>query len=120
VIDSGCSRHMTGNISYLSYFKELNEGYVAFGGNPKGGKITSKGKIKKVLPQSNSVLNTVSRPISAALPHLLMTWPKHAYHVVTKSHSPIRRHLPLSPSSKNSTSPPRVTAAKSLVVSAAQ
>nr|GFB54839.1 ribonuclease H-like domain-containing protein [Tanacetum cinerariifolium] len=46
VIDSGCSRHMTGNMSYLSDFKELNEGYVAFGGNPKGGKITGKGKIK--------------------------------------------------------------------------
>nr|GFC02686.1 ribonuclease H-like domain-containing protein [Tanacetum cinerariifolium] len=26
--------------------KELNRGYVAFGGNPKGGKITGKGKIK--------------------------------------------------------------------------
>nr|GFC91235.1 hypothetical protein [Tanacetum cinerariifolium] len=46
VINSGCSRHMTGNISYLSDFKELNGGYVAFGGNPKGGKITGKGKIK--------------------------------------------------------------------------
>nr|GEW17287.1 hypothetical protein [Tanacetum cinerariifolium] len=46
VIDSGCSRHMTGNMSYLSDFEELNGGYVAFGGNPKGGKITSKGKIK--------------------------------------------------------------------------
>nr|GFC71337.1 hypothetical protein [Tanacetum cinerariifolium] len=40
VIDSGCSRHMTGNTSYLSNFEELNGGYVAFGGNPKGGKIT--------------------------------------------------------------------------------
>nr|GEU78734.1 putative ribonuclease H-like domain-containing protein [Tanacetum cinerariifolium] len=46
VIDSGCSRHMIGNMSYLSDFKELNRGYVAFGGNPKGGKITGKGKIK--------------------------------------------------------------------------
>nr|GEW69884.1 ribonuclease H-like domain-containing protein [Tanacetum cinerariifolium] len=45
VIDSGCSRHMTGNMSYLSDFKELNGGYVAFGGNPKGGKISCKGKI---------------------------------------------------------------------------
>nr|GEX70444.1 putative ribonuclease H-like domain-containing protein [Tanacetum cinerariifolium] len=26
--------------------KEINRGYVAFGGNPKGGKITGKGKIK--------------------------------------------------------------------------
>nr|GEY84502.1 ribonuclease H-like domain-containing protein [Tanacetum cinerariifolium] len=46
VIDCGCSRHMTGNISYFSDFEELNGGYVAFGGNPKGGKITGKGKIK--------------------------------------------------------------------------
>nr|GFA32110.1 ribonuclease H-like domain-containing protein [Tanacetum cinerariifolium] len=46
VIDSGCSRHMTGNMSYLSHFEELNGGYVVFGGNPKGGKISGKGKIK--------------------------------------------------------------------------
>nr|GFD20485.1 ribonuclease H-like domain-containing protein [Tanacetum cinerariifolium] len=46
VIDSGCSRHMTGNMSYLSDFEKLNGRYVAFGGNPKGGKITGKGKIK--------------------------------------------------------------------------
>nr|GEW43053.1 putative ribonuclease H-like domain-containing protein [Tanacetum cinerariifolium] len=42
VIDSGCSRHMTGNISYPSDFQELNGGYVAFGGNSKGGKIIGK------------------------------------------------------------------------------
>nr|GEV86839.1 putative ribonuclease H-like domain-containing protein [Tanacetum cinerariifolium] len=46
VIDSGCSRHMTRNISYLSDFEKINRGYVVFGGNPKGGKITGKGKIK--------------------------------------------------------------------------
>nr|GEV40197.1 putative ribonuclease H-like domain-containing protein [Tanacetum cinerariifolium] len=46
VIDSGCSRHMIGNMSYLSNFKELNGGYVAFGGNPKGGKISKKGKTR--------------------------------------------------------------------------
>nr|GEX55643.1 hypothetical protein [Tanacetum cinerariifolium] len=46
VIDSGCSRHVTGIMSYLSDFKGLNGGYVAFGGNPKGGKISRKGKIK--------------------------------------------------------------------------
>nr|GFA56112.1 retrovirus-related Pol polyprotein from transposon TNT 1-94 [Tanacetum cinerariifolium] len=42
VIDSGCSRHMTRNISYLFDFKEINRGYVAFSGNPKGGKIIGK------------------------------------------------------------------------------
>nr|GFB98092.1 ribonuclease H-like domain-containing protein [Tanacetum cinerariifolium] len=46
VIDSGCSRHMIVNISYLSDFEEINGGYVSFGGNPKGGKITGKGKIR--------------------------------------------------------------------------
>nr|GEU34031.1 putative ribonuclease H-like domain-containing protein [Tanacetum cinerariifolium] len=43
VIDSGCSKHMTGNMSYLSDFEDLNGGYVAFGGNTKGDKITGKG-----------------------------------------------------------------------------
>ncbi|GJR62672.1 uncharacterized mitochondrial protein-like protein [Tanacetum coccineum] len=46
VIDSGCSRHMTGNMSYLTYYEEIDGGYVAFGGNPKGGKITGKYTIK--------------------------------------------------------------------------
>ncbi|GJS83283.1 putative ribonuclease H-like domain-containing protein [Tanacetum coccineum] len=46
VIDSGCSRHITGNMSYLTDYEEIDEGYVAFGGNPKGGKITRKGTIK--------------------------------------------------------------------------
>nr|GEZ73137.1 hypothetical protein [Tanacetum cinerariifolium] len=46
VIDSGCSRYITGNMSYLFDFEELNGGYVAFGGNPKGGKISGKEKIR--------------------------------------------------------------------------
>nr|GEU60775.1 hypothetical protein [Tanacetum cinerariifolium] len=46
VIDSGCSRHMTGNMSYLSDFEAINGGYVSFGSNPKGGKIFGKGKIR--------------------------------------------------------------------------
>nr|GEX21102.1 putative ribonuclease H-like domain-containing protein [Tanacetum cinerariifolium] len=35
-----------GNMSYLSNFEELNGGYVAFGGNPKCGKIFEKAKIR--------------------------------------------------------------------------
>ncbi|GKE17430.1 putative ribonuclease H-like domain-containing protein [Tanacetum coccineum] len=46
LIDSGCSRHMTGNMSYLTDFEEIDGGYVSFEGNPKGGKITGRGKIK--------------------------------------------------------------------------
>nr|GEU29949.1 hypothetical protein [Tanacetum cinerariifolium] len=42
--DSGCSRHMTSNISYLSDFEPFDEGYVSFG---QGGyKITRKRTIK--------------------------------------------------------------------------
>nr|GEW61491.1 copia protein [Tanacetum cinerariifolium] len=43
--ESGCSRHMKGNISYLTDFKEFDGGYVAFREGAKGGKITSKGEI---------------------------------------------------------------------------
>ncbi|GKA07457.1 ribonuclease H-like domain-containing protein [Tanacetum coccineum] len=46
VIDSGCSRHMTGNRSYLTDYEEIDGGFVAFGGSTKGGKITGKGKIR--------------------------------------------------------------------------
>ncbi|GKE04233.1 hypothetical protein Tco_1396251, partial [Tanacetum coccineum] len=38
-VDSGCSRHMTGNMSYLSDFKEFDRGYVTFGGGAKGEKL---------------------------------------------------------------------------------
>ncbi|GJZ33156.1 putative ribonuclease H-like domain-containing protein [Tanacetum coccineum] len=48
VIDSRCSRHITGNMSYLTDYKEIDGGYVAFGGNPKGGKIIGKCTIKTV------------------------------------------------------------------------
>nr|GEW16312.1 ribonuclease H-like domain-containing protein [Tanacetum cinerariifolium] len=42
--DSVCSRHMTGNISYLSDYEPFNGRYVSFG---QGGcKITGKGSIK--------------------------------------------------------------------------
>nr|GEV71259.1 putative ribonuclease H-like domain-containing protein [Tanacetum cinerariifolium] len=53
----------TGNMSYLSDFQELNGGYIAFGGNPKGGKISGKEKIKTdfKLPNESQVLLIVPR-----------------------------------------------------------
>ncbi|GJU40707.1 putative ribonuclease H-like domain-containing protein [Tanacetum coccineum] len=45
-VDSGCLRHVTGNIAYLSDFKEFDGGYVAFGGGAHGGRITGKGTLK--------------------------------------------------------------------------
>nr|GFD05136.1 ribonuclease H-like domain-containing protein [Tanacetum cinerariifolium] len=45
-VDSGCSRHMTGNMSYISDFKEFDGEYVTFEEGAKGGKITGKGTLK--------------------------------------------------------------------------
>nr|GEV01075.1 hypothetical protein [Tanacetum cinerariifolium] len=73
-----------------------------------------------VLTQSKPVFNTVVRLVSAALPSITMTRPRYAHHVVTKSKSPIIKHITHSPSSKTSNSPPRVTAVQAPVVSAAQ
>ncbi|GJU35166.1 putative ribonuclease H-like domain-containing protein [Tanacetum coccineum] len=42
VIDGGCLRYMIGNMSYLTDYEEIDGGYVTFGENPKGGKITGK------------------------------------------------------------------------------
>nr|GEW32980.1 ribonuclease H-like domain-containing protein [Tanacetum cinerariifolium] len=64
--DSGCSRHIAGNISYLSDYEPFDGGYVSFG---QGGcKITGKGTIKtecivlgrdfKLLDDANILLRT--------------------------------------------------------------
>ncbi|GJT71968.1 putative ribonuclease H-like domain-containing protein [Tanacetum coccineum] len=53
-VDSGYSRHMTRNMSYLSDFKEYDRGYVAFGGGAKGGRVTGKGTLKTV-PRKNNM-----------------------------------------------------------------
>ncbi|GKF91703.1 hypothetical protein Tco_0275404, partial [Tanacetum coccineum] len=42
-VDSGCSRHMSGNIAHLLDFKDFDGGYVTFGGGANGGRITGKG-----------------------------------------------------------------------------
>nr|GEX33990.1 ribonuclease H-like domain, reverse transcriptase, RNA-dependent DNA polymerase [Tanacetum cinerariifolium] len=45
IVNSGCSRHMTGNKAYLADYQEINDGgFVAFGSSR--GKITGKGKIR--------------------------------------------------------------------------
>ncbi|GKA17693.1 putative ribonuclease H-like domain-containing protein [Tanacetum coccineum] len=44
VIDSGCSRYMTGNKCYLDEYKDYDGGFVSFGDGK--GRISGKGKIK--------------------------------------------------------------------------
>nr|GFB50789.1 ribonuclease H-like domain-containing protein [Tanacetum cinerariifolium] len=73
-----------------------------------------------VLTQSKLVSNTVVRPVSAVLPYISVTCPRHANQVVTKSKSPIQRQLTRNPSSRTSNSPPRVNVVQVPMVSAAQ
>ncbi|GJS16996.1 putative ribonuclease H-like domain-containing protein [Tanacetum coccineum] len=46
IFDSGCSRHMTENKSFLINYQEYDGGFVAFAGSSKGGKISGKGTIR--------------------------------------------------------------------------
>ncbi|GJS86451.1 retrovirus-related pol polyprotein from transposon TNT 1-94 [Tanacetum coccineum] len=62
VIDCGCSRHKTRNMSYLTDFEEIDEGYVAFGGSRKGGKITGRART----PQQNGVAERRNRTLIEA------------------------------------------------------
>nr|GFC07454.1 hypothetical protein [Tanacetum cinerariifolium] len=61
-----------------------------------------------------------STSISVVVPQIMVTRPRLSHLIVTKSKSPIRRHITHSPSSKTRNSPPRVAAVKAPVVSAAQ
>ncbi|GJY22978.1 hypothetical protein Tco_0396636 [Tanacetum coccineum] len=44
-VNSGCSRHMTGNIAYLSDFKEFDGGDVTFGEGAHSGRNSGKGLV---------------------------------------------------------------------------
>nr|GEU70066.1 hypothetical protein [Tanacetum cinerariifolium] len=73
-----------------------------------------------VLTQSKPVSITAVRPVSAVVPKIMVTRPRLAHPIVTKSKSPIRRRITRSKSPKTSNLPPRVTAVQALVVSATQ
>nr|GEX31580.1 hypothetical protein [Tanacetum cinerariifolium] len=73
-----------------------------------------------VLTQSKPVSITVVRLDSADVPKIKVTRPRHAKPIVTKTKSPIRRHLTHSSSPNVSNSPLRVTAVKDSVVNVAQ
>ncbi|GJV95579.1 retrovirus-related pol polyprotein from transposon TNT 1-94 [Tanacetum coccineum] len=49
IFDSGCSKHMIGNKSYLTDFEEIDRGFVTFGSNSIGGKITEKERKNRTL-----------------------------------------------------------------------
>nr|GFB73076.1 hypothetical protein [Tanacetum cinerariifolium] len=73
-----------------------------------------------VLTQSKPVSITAVRPVSDDVPKIMMTQPRLAHPIVTKSKPPIRRHITHSQSPKTNNLPPSVTTVQALVVSAAQ
>nr|GEU61683.1 hypothetical protein [Tanacetum cinerariifolium] len=80
VIDSGCSRHMTWNMYYLKDYEEIDRGYVAFGGNPKGGKITGKGSGSNWLFDIDALTRTMNyEPIIACTLSNGFTDPKSSH-----------------------------------------
>ncbi|GJW93287.1 putative ribonuclease H-like domain-containing protein [Tanacetum coccineum] len=52
IVDSGCSRHMTGNKAYLAEFQDFNGGPVAFGGSK--GYITGKGGLACLIAKATT------------------------------------------------------------------
>nr|GEU92201.1 putative ribonuclease H-like domain-containing protein [Tanacetum cinerariifolium] len=99
--------------------------YEHIGHNKQHASFTHKQPPKHIVPavvltQSKPVSITTVRPISAAMPKIMVTRPRHAHSINTKSKSPIRRFITHSPSSKTNNSPLRFTAAQALVVSAAK
>nr|GEY55537.1 ribonuclease H-like domain-containing protein [Tanacetum cinerariifolium] len=74
----------------------------------------------QMLTKSKPVSVTVVRPVSAAVPKIMMTRPRHAHSINTKSKSTFRRHITHSKSPNTSNSPLKVTTVKASVVSAAK
>nr|GEX08093.1 hypothetical protein [Tanacetum cinerariifolium] len=69
---------------------------------------------------SSKPISTAVRPIYATVPKIMVTRPRHAHSIDTKSKSTFRRHITRGQSLKISNSSPRVTAAQAPVVSAAK
>nr|GEX32982.1 uncharacterized mitochondrial protein AtMg00810-like [Tanacetum cinerariifolium] len=59
VVNATKGKKENGNMSYLSNFQELNGGYVAFGGNPKGGKILDSSHWEVII-NGDSVISRVA------------------------------------------------------------
>nr|GEW99415.1 hypothetical protein [Tanacetum cinerariifolium] len=93
--------------------------------DPASPKSNSSGKkrnmkacfVCKMLTKSKPVLNTAVSPVSAARPNLPVTRSRNVHQVVTKSKSPIRKHITRNLSSRTSNSPPRVNVVQVPMVS---
>nr|GFB82561.1 ribonuclease H-like domain-containing protein [Tanacetum cinerariifolium] len=88
--DSGCSRHITGNISYLSVYEPFDRGYVSFG---QGGcKITSKGTIKTVNLNNVVPHKDLTCLVAKASADECMLWHMRLGHLNFKTMNRLVRH----------------------------
>nr|GEY13669.1 hypothetical protein [Tanacetum cinerariifolium] len=97
--------------------------YAHRGYNKKNASFTQKHPKKHIVPaivltKSKLVSVTAVRPVSAAVPKIMMNRPKHAHSIDKKSKSTFRRHITRSQSLKTSNSPSIVTATKASVAKA--
>ncbi|GJY64058.1 putative ribonuclease H-like domain-containing protein [Tanacetum coccineum] len=76
VIDSGCSRHMTGNKSYLIDYEEIDRGFVTLDGYSKGGKI---------IGQNVASQGGLTCLFAKAIPDESNLWPRRLGHVNFKT-----------------------------------
>nr|GEW20318.1 hypothetical protein [Tanacetum cinerariifolium] len=88
--DSGCSRHMTGNISYLSDYEPFDGGCVSFG---QGGcKITGKGTIKTNKLEFENVYFVKDLKYNLASANECMLWHRRLDHLNIKTINRLVRH----------------------------
>ncbi|GKD63568.1 hypothetical protein Tco_1305676, partial [Tanacetum coccineum] len=84
-VDSGCSRHMSGNIAHLSDFKDFNGGYVTFGGGANGGRTLYKRLHQELTsPEQTATGKDFSNPL--IVDSLLKTIWSSMHHVFTMKH----------------------------------
>ncbi|GJR46560.1 putative ribonuclease H-like domain-containing protein [Tanacetum coccineum] len=76
---NGCSRHMTGNISYLSDFQEFDGGYVSFGGGVRGEKNHCV-DMKNIVPKESLTCLVVKATLDES-----MLWHRRLGHVNFKT-----------------------------------
>nr|GEU78880.1 reverse transcriptase domain-containing protein [Tanacetum cinerariifolium] len=101
-IDSGCSRHMTGNIAYLLDFKEFDGGYVTFGRGAHGGRISGKGS---GLRCQDTILGDVEAQTSTLEDRKMKITATIDERIKTITEASIRRHLKLEDSDGITTLP---------------
>jgi hypothetical protein len=58
-VDSGCSRHMTGDISHLDDIQTINDGYVSFAGKEKREDHADGDRNKRCVENGNFVLEMI-------------------------------------------------------------